>query len=265
MCSAPAAIPPSQRYFNCFYESFKAPNSRKVVGMQTTLQQTEKRCRLILGSAEANELRAIAHCFGYDLHRFQPQLLSYITLDVVSEEKVHRRLIESRFFDMMLEACMVMERLRRVKTLVQLEDAERRILRSLEVQQRVLSMRAEKERQADVATNEESLPHGSHTTQHFDRKSDALLLLQIEEKEARLAIQRQQFLLAVTFNDYGVNGVKANQRAQDRHELLNHPLGREEFSRLCSEEFRQRTFIMQESHVAFRAIAAEETKAFCQM
>ncbi|CCW62677.1 unnamed protein product [Phytomonas sp. EM1] len=265
MCSSSILIPSTHRYFNCFYDSFRAPNRKQIEGMQIAVLQAEKRCRLILGCAEEKERSVIARSFGYCLHHVQPQLLSSSSLGVVPEEEVHRRLIDGEFFDKLLEVCVMEECLSRVEMVLRLEESVRKQLLSFEVQHRIMAMRREKERLSCISTNMDSLPHSRDIVPPLDRTFEAMLLLQEAEKEARLAIQRQQFLIAGSLNHYSAIGVKANQQAQTRYEILSYPLERETFSRLNAEEARERTSIMHDSRIAFRALAAEEATVFCLM
>nr|CCC94429.1 conserved hypothetical protein [Trypanosoma congolense IL3000] len=251
-----------KRYFSCFYDSFKGKGNEYFgpLAKEIFLQECEERRRI--SQYEFEERQAVYHSLPVDI---RPSTLSYIyfsAMHPIDGEAGDRVVIESEYYDMLMEVTFALECLHRRSIMFLDEAVGRKEIEDKETKSWIQSHKRQTERENNEKvfqmSQEQVLAY--HSWKQWQREQ--IILLKETELNERLDIERLQ-----RFHVNGIAGrylvdLREARYHQKKYEMRQRLLPAEVARDLVLEETSHRTAIMLQQRDDYLHFVAECAKDF---
>lgn len=256
---------PRRRYFNCFYGSFKKKDDTFYANLLAEVLQQEFAERVRLNKHQHEEFCAICRYAGNTLGVHEWIYFYCTSLPITKMEELGRRMIQSEFWAMLLEAVCVLEVLHRRTVMFVEEPTGRRKIGCQEVPDWIECRRrqVERERREELARSEEG--DGHRPLDHFNwRRQQAyqVFLFEQSEQKERIDVERLQGFHAGVIAKLFFREHREARYHQLKYELRQRLLPAELSRDLVAQEATARSALMLMQHDHFHALQADEVKSY---
>ncbi|SCU66522.1 uncharacterized protein TEOVI_000823500 [Trypanosoma equiperdum] len=253
-----------RRYFKCFYDSFKGRDSKYIVALIGEVLTHEATERANLKEYEFVEFLAICNSAASVLGFESVYQVYFSSIHPIEAEEVERRVIESEYYDMLIEITFTLECLHRRVIMFVEEPAGMKVFEDGETRDWIKAHKkqVERERREEEIRMKKAEEAAALRLVWRQREANQIFAFMETEQKERSDIEGLQGLHFRHIASRQFTEVREARYHQKKYELLQRLLSAEASRSLAAEETTGRINLMLQQRDYHLALAADCAMSF---